>query len=427
MKIAFRLGSVASFLCLTFLVSPARAEGLRAGAARVDVSPTEPVMLAGYASRTNLSQGVHDPLSARALAFEQDGTRLVVVSLDSLGFYNQTAEPLREGIIEGCGLKPSELFLCAIHTHSAPTLTLDAEHGPAANIEYTRALRVKLAAVVHTALDHLAPVEIGFGAGSSPVGVNRREPVLDRAGHTKIVLGRNPAVLTDREVQVLKVARADGSGVTAALFAYAVHSTALGPQNYLVSGDIHGMAAQFMEQYLGNGVVAPEFAGASGDLDPWVRTLPSFRTDKGWQPEPILLASLLGEEVAVVFDGISATNNNCPIKTAWKTIQLPSKPSKDPFTTGGATVAFNITVARLGGMAFVGLGGEIFNDLGKSIKANSPFHPTFILTHCNGAAGYFPTEASYPAGGYEVDASRGAPGAGEKIVEEAGQMLKELQ
>jgi hypothetical protein len=426
-KIAFRLCSVASFLFLPFLVSTASAEGLRAGAARVDVSPTEPVMLAGYASRTNLSQGVHDPLSARALAFEQDGARLVLVSLDSLGFYNQTAEPLRQAMMEGSGLKPSELFLCAIHTHSAPTLTLDAEHGPAPNVEYTRALRVKLAAVVRTALDHLTPVEIGFGAGSSPVGANRREPVLDKQGHTKIVLGRNPAVMTDREVQVLKVARTDGSGVTAALFAYAVHSTSLGPHNYLVSGDIHGLAAQFLEQYLGNGTVAPEFAGASGDIDPWVRILPNFRTDHGWEPEPNLMATMLGEEVAVVFDGISATNTNCPIKTAFKTVQLPSKPSNDPYTSGGATVAFNITVARLGGMACVGLGGEIFNDLGKAIKATSPFHPTFILTHCNGAAGYFPTQASYPAGGYEVDSSRGAPGAGEKIVEEAVQMLKELQ
>lgn len=419
--------SLAFLLVVPILSSTAKADGLRAGAARVDVTPTEPVMLAGYASRTNLSQGVHDPLSARALAFEQDGARLVLVSLDSLGFYNQTAEPLRQAILEGCGLKPSELFLCAIHTHSAPTLTLDESRGPAANVEYTRALRVKLAAVVRTALDHLAPVQIGFGAGASPVGVNRREPVTDREGHTKIVLGRNPAVLTDREVQVLKVAQAEGGGVTAALFAYPVHSTSLGPHNYLVSGDIHGMSAQFLEQYLGNGAVAPEFAGASGDIDPWVRVLPNFKTDRGWEPEPMLMATFLGEEVARVFEGISATNTQCPIKASFKTIQLPAKPSSDPLTSAGATVAFNITVARLGGMAFVGLGGEVFNELGKTIKSESPFQPTFILTHCNGAAGYFPTQASYPAGGYEVESSRAAPGAGEQIAAEAVRMLKELQ
>jgi hypothetical protein len=426
-KIGFRVSLlwIALLPGLLFPFTAARAEGLRAGAARVDVTPTTPVTLAGYASRTNLSQGVHDPLSARALAFEQDGARLVLVSLDSLGFYNQTAEPLREAILEGCGLKPSELFLCAIHTHSAPTLTLDPDHGPAPNIEYTRSLRVQLTAVVRTALQQLAPVQIGAGAGASPIGVNRREPVQDSEGHTKIVLGRNPSVLTDREVQVLKVTRAQGGEVTAALFAYAVHSTSLGPRNYQISGDIHGMAAQFLEQYLGAGAVAPEFAGASGDIDPWVRILPAFKTDRGWEPEPILMATLLGEEVARVFDGISATNNNCPITTAFKTIQLPAKPSNDP-STSPATAQFNITVARLGGMAFVGLGGEMFNEFGKAIKANSPFHPTFILTHCNGAAGYVPTRASYPSGGYEVESSRFAPGAGEQIAEEAVRMLKEL-
>jgi hypothetical protein len=87
---------------------------------------------------------------------------------------------------------------------------------------------------------------------------------------------------------------------------------------------------------------------------------------------------------------------------------------------------FNITVARLGTIAFVGLGGEVFNELGKAIKSNSPFHPTFILTHCNGAAGYVPTQASYPAGGYEVESSQFAPGAGERLAEEAVRMLKAL-
>jgi hypothetical protein len=413
-------------LGLSLLLSAGRADGLRAGAARIDVTPSQPVALAGYASRTNLSQGVHDPLSARALAFEQDGARLVLVSLESLGFYNQTDVAFRQAILQACALKPSELFLCAIHTHSAPTLTLDPEHGPAPNVEYTRALSDKLVEVVRTALERLAPVQIGFGAGASPVGVNRREPSQDSAGRPKIVLGRNPSVLTDREVQVLKVARAQGGEVTAALFAYAAHSTSLGPKNYLVSGDIHGLAAQFLEQYLGAGVVAPEFAGASGDIDPWVRVLPGFKTDKGWVPEPVLMATLLGEEVARVLDRIPAATTNCPIKTAFKTIELPAKPRGEPPASPGATAPFNITVARLGGIAFVGLGGEVFNELGKTIKSGSPYRPTFILTHCNGAAGYVPTEASYPAGGYEVESSRFAPGAGEQIAQEALQMLKEL-
>ncbi len=412
---------------LLLLPATAGAEGLRAGAARIDVTPAQPVLMAGYAMRTNLSQGVHDPISARALAFEQDGARVVLVSLDNCGFYNDTADPLRAAILEGSGLKPSELFLCAIHTHSAPTLMLTTNHGPAANVEYTKDLETKLATVARTALAHLAPVEIGAGSGASPVGVNRREPVPQSNGRTKIVLGRNPMVMTDREVQVLKVVRAQGGEVTAALWDYPSHSTSLGQRNMLVSGDIHGMAAQFMEQYLGQGAVSPEFAGASGDIDPWVRVQPEFKTDRGWVPEPVLLATLLGEEVARVCDKISPSITNCPIKTAFKTIELPRKLRVQDSDAEAESSKFNITVARLGGVAFVGLGGEIFNDFGKRIKAGSPFQTTFVLTHCNGAAGYFPTQESFPAGGYEVESSRFTAGAGEKIVAEALRMLKELQ
>jgi len=74
----------------------------------------------------------------------------------------------------------------------------------------------------------------------------------------------------------------------------------------------------------------------------------------------------------------------------------------------------------------VGLGGEVFNELGTAIKAASPFRPTFILTHCNGAAGYVPTRSSYPEGGYEVQSSSFAPGAGEALVDEAVRLLKDL-
>jgi Neutral/alkaline non-lysosomal ceramidase, N-terminal len=401
--------------------------GLRAGASRIDVTPEQPVVLAGYASRTNLSEGVHDPLSARALAFEQDGRRLVLVSLDNLGFYNDTAQPLRQAILEKCHLEPSALFLCAIHTHSAPLLTLNAAKGHPNNVAYTKALGNKLADVVRAALDRLAPAEVGVGLGSSPVGVSRREVVHGQDGKLRIVLGRNPSVLTDREVQILKLERLGEDQPAALLFAYATHSTSLGPKNYQVSGDIHGLAAQFLEHYFGGDLVAPEFAGASGNIDPWVRVLPGFKSDRGWVPETVLMSTLLAEEVARVEEGIRATETNCPIKTARKTIRLPAKPKGESGEAADGTAPIAITVARLGGIAFVGLGGEVFNELGAAIKSASPFRPTFILTHCNGAAGYVPARPGYAEGGYEVQSSSFAPGGGEQLVAEAVRMLQELQ
>ena len=217
---ALRVLCCAGGVLLSVGLSCAQDHPLRAGTSRIEITPTLPVTLAGYESRKELSRGVHDPLSARAVAFNQGSNHLVLVSIDNLGFYNGTAEPLRQAVLDACRLRPSELFLCAIHTHSAPTLTLNPEKGHPNNVEYTKWLQGKLVKVVRSALERLAPVQVGVGSGSSPVGANRREVVQDNTGKTKTVLGRNPSLLTDREVQVLKITRTDRDELAGVLFAY---------------------------------------------------------------------------------------------------------------------------------------------------------------------------------------------------------------
>jgi hypothetical protein len=399
---------------------------LQAGTAKRDITPEKPVALAGYASRKNLSQGVHDPLSARAVVFQQNRKRLVFLSTDIVGFYGGTAASIREAILAACDLQPSELFLAAIHTHSAPNPTLGGKGAHPNNVEYTKTLETQLVAAAREALGHMAAVEVAVGSGSSPVGANRREFVRDRTGRTTVQLGRNPSVLTDREVQVLRVAHAEKGELAAVVWAYATHSTSLGPGNYLVSGDVHGLAEQFVEQQLASGVIAPAFAGASGDIDPWFRVLPKFNTAKGWIPEPVLLGTMLGEEVLHVLDGMKKPAAGGPINTAFKTLHLPRKSRKVDGSRDEDLPEFNLTVGRLGNVAFVGLGGEVFNEVGKAIKAASPFPHTFILTHCNGTAGYLPTKGAYPEGGYEVASSQFAPTAAEEVVQEAVRMLRDL-
>ena len=401
---------------------------LRAGVAKIDITPAKPVMMSGYAGRKELSQGIHDPLSARAIAFEQDGKRLVLLSCDLIGVRGETADNVRKAVLEACRLQPSDLFLTAIHTHGGPSLTLDANRGHANNVEYTKALEPKLIEVVKEAVAKLAPVQIGYGTGSSPVGVNRRETVLDNSGKPQVVLGRNPAGPTDPEVQVLNVLRAETDERLAVVFAYATHSTALGPGNLQITGDIHGMAEQFIEKHFDKGVIAPAFAGASGNIDPWVRVLPKFETADGWIPEPVLMSTMLAEEVATVSKRIRNYTTKAPIKTAMKTVTLPGKAREQAGEAPAEVtpVPLTITVARLGDVAFVGLAAEVFNEIGRAIKNASPFQHTVIITHCNGGSGYLPNSPAYEGGGYEVQGSRFAPGAAEQAIEEAVRMLREL-
>src|SRR4051794_26361106 len=61
--------------------------GWKAGVARVDTTPTAPVRMAGYASRTSPSQGVAHPLVAKALALsDAHDTKVVFVTCDIIAF-----------------------------------------------------------------------------------------------------------------------------------------------------------------------------------------------------------------------------------------------------------------------------------------------------------------------------------------------------
>jgi hypothetical protein len=425
---------LAALICPVLLLAlslsgRAQDDPLRAGAARVDITPTLPVMLGGYASRKTLSVGVHDPLGARAVAFLRGRDRLVLVSTDLIGFYNDAADPLRQAILDACLLKPSELFVAAIHDHSSPILSFDPAKRLANNFEYSQTLRAQLVQLVRDALDQAVPITLQAGSGSSPVGVNRRQMTTDSLGNPKIELGRNPGVLTDRETQVLRLARSDNGDLLAVLFDHGVHSTSLGPRNFLVSGDIHGLAEQFVERYFGasHPIVAPGFAGASGDIDPWVRVLPEFRETNGWIPEPVLLGTMLGEEVSRVAESLTNADLAGPVNSGWKTLELPGKPEGQLRATNNwPATKVNLAVARVGQVAFVGFGGEMFNEIGLAIKKASPFPVTIVITHCNGAAGYLPTKRAYLEGGYEVQSSPFAPDAADIVTREAVRMLHQL-
>ena len=399
---------------------------LRAGVAKIDITPEKPVKMAGYAARTELSDGMHDPLSARVVVFENGGKRLVLVSTDLLGFYNGTAEPLRKAIMDEFKLEPSELFLCAIHTHAGPSLTIDKKKGHPNNLEYTEDLKSKLIKVVRKAFDNVGEVRTGIGVGYSPVGANRRELKINNTGESSIQLGRNPYGPTDKEVLVMKVTKPDNT-VVAALFDYATHATCLGGRNLNISGDVLGLAEQFVEKILGKGIIAPAFAGASGNIDPWFRVLPSFNTEPGWIPEPVLLGTLLGEEVVHVFRDIAKVSEGGEIDTSFTTLNLPGKPRGEvSVKKDSPPTELNITAARIGDIAFVGIGCEVLTEIGIAIKAASPYKHTFVIAHCNGAAGYLVPEHLYIEEGYEVRSSPFGPKAADLVVKEAVRMLHGL-
>jgi len=133
---------------------------------------------------------------------------------------------------------------------------------------------------------------------------------------------------------------------------------------------------------------------------------------------------MLGEEVVHTFRNIKKVSGVGEISTAFITLELPGKPrSEDKIEKGHPPTPLNITAARVGDIAFIGIGCEVLTEIGMSIKAASPYEHTFVITHCNGAAGYLPPEHLYVEGGYEIRSSPFAPQAADIVVRQAIEML----
>src|SRR5690242_14088696 len=105
-------------LLLTLLALGLRAESLplRAGVARVDITPATLMPMYGYANRKcGPANGTHDPLFAKVVVLAVGDSRLAIVTLD-LG--SVVSENLRREVADKLGIPV--LLIAASHTHSGP-------------------------------------------------------------------------------------------------------------------------------------------------------------------------------------------------------------------------------------------------------------------------------------------------------------------
>jgi len=93
----------------------------------------------------------------------------------------------------------------------------------------------------------------------------------------------------------------------------------------------------------------------------------------------------------------------------------------------GPTKKVKIQVFALGPLAFVGIPGEYFSDLGMQLQRQSPFSHTVVVGFAHDDCDYIPTRKAYEEGGYEPTAALLAPGAGEEMAEQALKLLRKLK
>src|SRR4030095_12368489 len=89
---------------------------LKAGLARVDITPKSPIWMSGYAARTHASDGVLNRLWAKALAIESSpGGRIAVGANDLGGIPRDLSDEVAAKLKKQYGLNRSQFLINASH------------------------------------------------------------------------------------------------------------------------------------------------------------------------------------------------------------------------------------------------------------------------------------------------------------------------
>jgi neutral ceramidase len=406
--------------CCSTLVSASEA-AFRAGAARRDITPAEPVPLWGYGSRHDtLSTGVSDRLHAAALVLEANGRKLAIVGLDlGRGPTEAMLARLRDRLRAETGA--DHIFFGGSHTHHGPVLELSATPGRGegkfdAALRYYDELEQTLAAVVLEAHQRLAPARIATGAVHLD-GFNRNR-------HSRV----EPKPV-DRELAVLRVDDTRGAPM-AVLVNFAAHPTSISEANLDLSADYPGALKAVVERELGG--VALFMQGAAGDLS----------TDRARHGDYRQYGEALGREAVRLARSLTPIEPPQPqLRVREETFHFESRTDfRNPINTLAYSLAFfpelianyaaefmdgirpRLSVALLDdNIAFVGVSGEVFCQHALRLKDRARLERLFFFGYCNGHHLYFPTIEAVAEGGYGAD-GRVAPvavGAGERLMDAA--------
>ena len=423
----FRWGAIA---IVTALLTPAWA-GLRAGLAKVDITPATHEIMWGFEDRLAPSESTLDPLYARVLVLEAGNRRLAIVALDlGRSFGEPALDHLRESLRKSSGI--SCLLVSASHTHSAP-IVKDEYSGAPPEWEL-RALQ-RIEASVSEAAAHLENAKIGWGTGSVYIGHNRLRIQDDG---TIAWFERNPTMIptspVDPTVTVLRVDRANGTPL-AVLVNYACHPVVLGSDNRQYSADFPAAMNRAVEQALGGGVMSMFLQGAPGDINPYHAVTPINENAvkmRDWTGERLgAEAARVAKEIHT--EDVSAASIDFREETLkfalrWdaekfragllkflgqRTLDLYGSPIHSVVESRVTTVLINRQIA------IATFPGEPFVDFQTNWRDRCPAPVPLLFGYTNGYHGYFPTIAAASRGGYGAASASTwvEPGAGERIVD----------
>ena len=453
---------------------PGRAGDFEAGFATVEITPPVGWRRAGGYGEV-ISNGVHDPLMAKALVLSQGEVTIALVGNDLCSVPRALTDRARELAGERTGIAPSNIVITATHTHGGPEY-----HGPLRDILSERAARENGGVDPREPIDYqgllvdrwvdliasafedrqdvtlsvVVPEQLGLA-------FNRR--FLMRDGSTGWNPGKgNPEIArplgpTDPDLPFVMIRDASGGQPLGGLCVFAMHTAIYGGLPFGAGYPGH-LQTHLRDQLDAPGFVSIFAEGCAGDVNhidvntndpqdgetypPYVGArLAATIADALPMARPIAEGQLAMRSATVhaplipvtdeqdersrrLIAGIDGEDHPFLERVdAWR-IAL----GRDFIEAHGERLPQEVQAIRLDrDTAIVLLPHEIFVELGMAIKSSSPFRTTVVISLANDMDFYIPTRRAFEEGNYEPTTCPLEPGCGERLVSAAVGLLLELK
>ena len=463
-SVSRQVSPLPAFLGVLLLFAPIRAAEIQLGTAAVKINPPPDIGLAGYYHERG-NEGVLDDLYAKAAVLDDGKTRAAIVVCDLISMPRGIVEAARKQIEQRSQIPGTHVMLGATHTHTAPVLKRDSSRDeldggakPVA-LQYSAALATLIADAVVAADQNKQPVRLSVATEhEDQLAYNRRFWMRDGSvGWNPGRLNPNivrPAGPIDPEVGVLYAESTSGKNPLLTFVNHALHPDTTGGTK--LSADYPGALARALAQYKGPDMLTLFANGACGNIN---------HIDVHWSDsqkgahEANRLGIGLAAAVFKAYPRLQPLEQPAPLAVRTEMVKLPLAPFTeeelqaaredirsakdnnrvsfmklvrahrilDTAAREGEPRVVEMQVIALGpDVAWVAWPGEIFVELGLSVKAGSPFQHTYNVTLANGSIGYIPNKSAYPEGNYEVESARVASGSGELLVTTALRLLADL-
>jgi hypothetical protein len=407
-----------------------------AGTGRSSITPNEPLMMAGYASRTTPATQKNMDLWAKVLFVEdRNGNRGVLISLDLVGIGRALSQRVCQRLNASFGLERDQIAIFTSHTHSGPVVgqNLAPMHFMLADPvqqkrigEYADRLVDEIESAVEMAIRGSRPSRLQWGSGQSTFAVNRRENKPYDTVDEKRAMGTLVGPV-DHDVPVLSVRDLSGK-LFAIMFGYACHATTLASDQW--NGDYPGYAQAELEKTFPE-CTAMFWAGCGADQNPIPRRKLELAQKYGAE-----LARAVKDVLASPMAGVEPQLKSKYVETALEMQGIPDQKQLDQTVKStnryeasrakmlqaqmlkqgriSNTYSYPIAVWKLGrDIEFVHLGGEVVVDYALRLKDELYGTRTWVAGYANDVMAYIPSRRVLAEGGYEGGGSNvyyGLPG-----------------